>query len=306
MQEYHFFVAHEFSTQQRDDLRDAIERAFKGTGLNPYYADMEVREGQTHILHKVKEMILKTHFGIYDITNTQKPNVFLELGIAMAADKPLYIICEKGTQIPADVHGLDRIEYTSYKNLTGEIKKKIIKKEKERLAQINKTIQSQTLYKEVLDHEVRQKAIRIYQAEELRHRFGYQVEDETASNGKAWFALLSQGGHVVYGPYEELAGLGKYEAFFRMKMDHNYYSTEAVLSIEVSMGVVWGGPVYAIEFRKPNVYQLFGVEFEYPGTGLLEFRVYNLAKRGKIWIDYIAIVRLSEGDKECNNKKEAK
>ena len=45
MAEYHYFVAHEFSKQETDDLRDAVEKAFKGTGLRAYYADIEVRSG---------------------------------------------------------------------------------------------------------------------------------------------------------------------------------------------------------------------------------------------------------------------
>jgi hypothetical protein len=116
MSGYHYFVAHEFSKQDTDDLRTAIEEAFKSLELEAYYADLEVR--QSHILEKIKDMILHTQFGIYDISNTTKPNVFIELGLAMAFGKAFYIICKKGTTIPADLAGLDRIEYESYKQLT--------------------------------------------------------------------------------------------------------------------------------------------------------------------------------------------
>jgi hypothetical protein len=53
MQEYHYFVAHEFSEEKRDDLRRAIEEAFRNSGLKAYYADKEVR--QKHILEKIEE-----------------------------------------------------------------------------------------------------------------------------------------------------------------------------------------------------------------------------------------------------------
>lgn len=118
-----YFVAHEFSIQEKDDLREAIEKAFEGTGMYAYYADVEVRN--THILSKIKEKILTTQFGIYDISNPSKPNVFIELGLAMGAEKTFYIICRKGTTIPADLAGLDRIEYESYKKLTELIKTKL-------------------------------------------------------------------------------------------------------------------------------------------------------------------------------------
>jgi len=116
MAEYHYFVAHEFSRQETDDLRDAVEKAFKGTGLRAYYADIEVRSG--HILDKIKDMIRSTKFGIYDISNDLKPNVFIELGFAMAANRPFYLVCKKGSKIPADLAGIDRLEYESYKELS--------------------------------------------------------------------------------------------------------------------------------------------------------------------------------------------
>ncbi len=126
MEEDQYFVAHEFSKQERDDLREAIEKAFEETDLNAYYADSEVREKLTPILEKIKDRIFKTKFGIFDISNPKKPNVFLELGLAIAAEKPLYIICKKGTEIPADLAGFDRIEYPSYKKLTEQIRTLII------------------------------------------------------------------------------------------------------------------------------------------------------------------------------------
>jgi hypothetical protein len=124
MSSYHYFVAHEFGRQETDDLRSAIEEAFKLLGLIPYYADIEVRQG--HILDKIKDMIIHTQFGIYDISNTTKPNVFIELGLAMAAGKAFFIICKKGTTIPADLAGLDRIEYESYKQLTSALVSKVV------------------------------------------------------------------------------------------------------------------------------------------------------------------------------------
>ena len=65
-------------------------------GLKAYYADLEMR--QSHILDKIRDMILKTQFGIFDISNPKKPNVFLELGLAIGAEQPFYIICGSSGQ----------------------------------------------------------------------------------------------------------------------------------------------------------------------------------------------------------------
>jgi len=122
----HYFVAHEFSVEKKDDLRRAMEEALADLGLTPYYADAEVRQG--HIfMDKILPKIRHTRFGIYDISNPEKPNVFLELGAAIAMGKPYFIICRTGTEIPADLQGLDRIEYQSYSELAEQLRAKIPK-----------------------------------------------------------------------------------------------------------------------------------------------------------------------------------
>lgn len=122
----HYFVAHEFSAGKKDDLRRAIEEGLADSGLTPYYADAEVRQG--HIfMDKILPKIRHTRFGIYDISNPEKPNVFLELGAAIAMGKPYFVMCETGTEIPADLQGLDRIEYQSYSELAEQLRAKIPK-----------------------------------------------------------------------------------------------------------------------------------------------------------------------------------
>ena len=212
MEEYHYFVAHEFSKQEMDDLRYAIETAFEGTGLKAYYADLEMR--QSHILEKIRDMILKTQFGIFDISNPKKPNVFLELGLAIGAEQPFYIICRKGTEIPADLAGLDRIEYESYLQLIESLKTLIVDGEIERL-------KMKQMMKKYSKSDVLEKAIRVYHAgkQGMHHALGVEVPDNEASNSKAWYGDSSVPCpiHLLYGPYEDLPSPGKYSAFFKFK-----------------------------------------------------------------------------------------
>jgi len=288
MEQHDFFVAHQFTAKQRDDLRDAIGRAFRRTGLKPYYADIEVRESGVHILEKITERITHSLFGIYDITSTEKPNVFVELGIAMATQRPYYIISEKGTPIPADLAGLDRIEYSSYMDLIRCLRKHVVPKEVDRLRQLKKVIESSYSEYDVLpEPEVLRRAIKIYQAENLHHRVGYREEDRNASNGTAWVAPLSRMTHVIYGPYEELSKPGSYAAFFKMKIDQKFYSMDAILTLDVSN--LNPRSIYAFQFREPNKYQLFGVAFKYAGGYQLEYRAYALGLGPKVWIDYVAV-----------------
>lgn len=122
-----FFVAHSFTTQYKDDLRRAVEDALCGhlDDFKPYYADKEIRKGHIFV-DKIIPKIKSTEFGIYEITE-QSPNVFLELGAAIALGRTYYILCRKGSKIPADLKGLDRIEYKSFLELTEQLKKKIAK-----------------------------------------------------------------------------------------------------------------------------------------------------------------------------------
>ena len=120
-----YFVAHDFSKEKIDDLRRAIEEAFEGKDLKPYYADSEVRGGSHILKEKIAPKIEYTRFGIFDISETKKPNVFIELGVSMGLNKPYYLIAREGTEIPTDLQGLDRIEYSSFKDLTEKLKKLI-------------------------------------------------------------------------------------------------------------------------------------------------------------------------------------
>lgn len=121
-----FFVAHKFGEA---NFRKAIREAFKGTGLKPFYADDEI--SQTNILEKVEREIFRTRFGIYDITDINA-NVCIELGIAIRMRKRRYIIAKKGSKIPSDLEGLDRIEYKNYKGLVEELREKVVIEELKR------------------------------------------------------------------------------------------------------------------------------------------------------------------------------
>jgi predicted nucleotide-binding protein len=105
-------------------LRTAIQSALQDSGLHPYFADKEVVEGQI-FLNKILPKIRNSRFGIYDISNPEKPNVFIELGAAIAIGARYYIIVRKGVTVPSDLLGLDRIEYQSFEHLKSELRQKI-------------------------------------------------------------------------------------------------------------------------------------------------------------------------------------
>lgn len=117
------FVGHEYTKAARDDLRDTIKQALKGSRLTLWYADDELWNGQIFI-GKIIPQIDNSVFGIYDISNPGVPNVCLEVGAAIALGQPYVIICEKGVEIPTNLDGLDSIRYESLKELKKELRKK--------------------------------------------------------------------------------------------------------------------------------------------------------------------------------------
>ena len=307
-EKHQYFVAHEFSKAGITDLRRAIEEAFKNTDLIPYYADLEVRpQGTTkYILEKIKEKILTTQFGIYDIT-TEKQNVFIELGIVIGFDKPYYIIRKidpnrKDMKIPADLEGIDRIEYEAYGELTEKIKELIVKPEVERLRKRKSLQNAIEIYEKLPEEKILNDNVSIYRPmEDLSHNFGEEVEDRDARFGKAWLAdISSDSTHFIFGPYDALPSARSdiYIALFKIKVNDNS-PVNRFIQFDVTSGD--GSVKYSSrfinkeEFEQPNKYQFFGVAFEYPGKGTsLEYRIRNrrILKGVKVWCDYIAIMKV--------------
>jgi hypothetical protein len=110
------FVAYPYSFAEADYRRPFtdLEADF---GVKFVYADAEITS--QHILDKITTMIRDSRFSLFDITGWN-PNVTLELGIAIGHRQEYYLLFNPShdrTDVPADLGGLDRIQYTSYTGL---------------------------------------------------------------------------------------------------------------------------------------------------------------------------------------------
>jgi hypothetical protein len=83
------------------------------------FAEERITSG--HVLEKILEMIEETAFGIYDVSSWN-PNVTLEYGLARGAGAVAYIAFNpdktKLSDVPADVRGYDRLQYTDLEELS--------------------------------------------------------------------------------------------------------------------------------------------------------------------------------------------
>lgn len=114
------FVAYPYAFS-KSEYRGAFERVGEEFGVDFSYADAAITNKQ--ILDKIVAMIKEADFSIFDIT-TWNANVTLELGVARGAERTYYILFNPtvgATQVPSDLGGLDRMQYTSYAELEKEL-----------------------------------------------------------------------------------------------------------------------------------------------------------------------------------------
>lgn len=104
------------------DLIDAIKNAFEGSGLNPI-PGMETPRREKPLPQRI-DQIRRAKFGIYDLSNPERPDALLELGVALGLGKEAMIICKKGSSLPEAVKSLNRIEYENLFDLTEKLRKK--------------------------------------------------------------------------------------------------------------------------------------------------------------------------------------
>jgi hypothetical protein len=112
------FVAYAYTLYPQDDYRRPFSELSKAFEVEFKFADERITN--MHILSKVRDLIRSCSFGIYDISGWN-PNVTLELGLAMRMRSESYIVFnpEKSEldEVPADIRGMDRIQYRSYSEL---------------------------------------------------------------------------------------------------------------------------------------------------------------------------------------------
>jgi hypothetical protein len=100
-----------------------IESAFDESELTLVYGADAVQKGES--LHHRIDQIRDTRFGIYDLSNPEKTDALLELGVAIGIGKEVIIICKKGSHLPETIKQLNRIEYENLSDLAEKLRKRV-------------------------------------------------------------------------------------------------------------------------------------------------------------------------------------
>jgi hypothetical protein len=107
----------------RAELIQAIQSVFEGSGLTPIHGNEATEKRE--FLHQRIDQIKRTQFGIYDLSDTEKIDTFLELGAAVALGKKVYIVYKNGSSLPEATKSFNQIEYEDLSSLTEKLRKEI-------------------------------------------------------------------------------------------------------------------------------------------------------------------------------------
>ena len=117
------FVAYPYRIPA-EEFRQAFDDARADLDVRFEYADERITN--KHVLDKIVEMIGEADLSLFDITHWN-PNVTLELGVAMGRGFNYFILWNPNVgdkdEPPADLGGIDRVQYTSYEELTAKVRR---------------------------------------------------------------------------------------------------------------------------------------------------------------------------------------
>ena len=109
-----FFVAQDFKPG-RDDFVRALAEALEPFQVAPLESDEILWAGP--LLCKLAALIQGTRFGVYRLTGRGNPNVHLELGISIGAQRPFVLVLDQGSEPAPLIQGLDHFPMSSFREL---------------------------------------------------------------------------------------------------------------------------------------------------------------------------------------------
>lgn len=118
------FVAYPYTLYDTNDYRKPYKELAKAFNVQFVFADEKITT--LHILQKIADYIRSSRCGIYDIS-AWNANVTLELGLAYGMNEKAYVISNPkqhpAGEVPSDLRGLDRMQYTSFSELQSALEK---------------------------------------------------------------------------------------------------------------------------------------------------------------------------------------
>jgi hypothetical protein len=116
------FVAMPFAEDYLDEFHIGFCEAANANSFLCERLDLETFVGD--VVTEIKRRILGSH-GVLALLNDHNPNVFLEIGFALAHNRPTILVAGRDTKLPFDVSGQRCIRYRSIWDLRDTLTREI-------------------------------------------------------------------------------------------------------------------------------------------------------------------------------------
>jgi len=116
------FVAMPFAAEFIDEYEIGFHEAAKASAFICERLDLQTFTGD--IVTEMKKRIVESH-GVIGLVNGHNPNVFLEIGFALAYGKPTILVAKEGVELPFDLRSHRCVRYKNISQLRELLKAEI-------------------------------------------------------------------------------------------------------------------------------------------------------------------------------------
>lgn len=125
------FVGHPFQAAFTEELRQAVNEVCQQMNVRQtsdrthfwqpdFLNTLESSRPQT-ILETITEIIRQSALCLFEVTETNKANIFFELGVAVGMNRRLALMAKRPYIPPSDLQGVRRIEYETIDDLIPQL-----------------------------------------------------------------------------------------------------------------------------------------------------------------------------------------
>ncbi len=112
------YISHPLNAQKVDDLRPILNNVLLERNYQPFYAN-QTYEGNTILFGTCKNIYL-ADLCVFEIAKSY-PQIYIEIGIALAYNKPIIIIVDKEHYGPLMLQGFSIVSYSGYLDIPNKL-----------------------------------------------------------------------------------------------------------------------------------------------------------------------------------------
>jgi predicted nucleotide-binding protein len=118
------FVGFPFTPKlfNKTNFKKQIKKVLRESGFQPYFYD-DHHDSSNIVMLKLFYKIRSSNFAVFDLSDGN-PNVLIELGYSLGANKKMFILKHKGSdfEVPSDINSIEIIYYDDIIDLEYKLK----------------------------------------------------------------------------------------------------------------------------------------------------------------------------------------